>query len=144
MGSGAPSSGRADQSKYGERQASSTSRQGSLRYVYPKEDNITSVQATWLRSWLQEFENALFGPNWLDPVEGYAPYIDMRAYVDHHILNTMAMNVDAYRLSGYLHKPRNGPLTYGPIWDFDRSMGSTDGRDDNPRTWQRSTTLFVA
>jgi hypothetical protein len=52
------------------------------------------------------------------------------------LLNVLAFNVDALRLSGYFHKPRNGKLTFGPIWDFDRALGSTDGRDRNPRTWR--------
>jgi len=44
-------------------------------------------------------------------------------------------NVDALVLSTYLHKPRNGKITFGPHWDFDRALGSTDGRDANPRLW---------
>jgi len=47
-----------------------------------------------------------------------------------------AFNVDALRLSGYMYKPRGGKLMFGPIWDFDRALGSTDGRDNNPRTWR--------
>jgi CotH protein/Fn3 domain-containing protein len=38
-------------------------------------------------------------------------------------------------LSTYLHKPRNGKIIFGPHWDFDRALGSTDGRDDDPRRW---------
>jgi hypothetical protein len=34
-----------------------------------------------------------------------------------------------------LYKDRNGPIVKGPIWDFDRSMGSYDGRDANPVQW---------
>jgi hypothetical protein len=70
-----------------------------------------------------------------DPLEGYAKYIDVPASIDHHILNVLAFNVDALRLSTYLYKPRNGKLAWGPIWDFDRALGSTDGRDANPRSW---------
>ena len=39
-------------------------------------------------------------------------------------------------LSGYFYKPRDGKLTFGPLWDFDRALGSTDGRDNNPRVWR--------
>jgi hypothetical protein len=38
-------------------------------------------------------------------------------------------------LSTYFHKPRNGKIVCGPHWDFDRALGSTDGRDANPRQW---------
>ncbi len=34
-----------------------------------------------------------------------------------------------------MYKPRNGKLGMGPIWDFDRSMDSSDSRDDSPTTW---------
>ena len=46
------------------------------------------------------------------------------------------MNVDWGRLSAWLHKPRGQKLQGGPVWDFDRNMGSDDGRDTYPdRNW---------
>ncbi|MDA7665600.1 CotH kinase family protein, partial [Verrucomicrobia bacterium] len=78
----------------------------------------------------------LRGSSLTDGEEGYAGLIDVDAAIDHHLLNVLAFNVDALRLSGYFHKPRGGKLTFGPIWDFDRALGSTDGRDRNPRTWR--------
>ena len=48
----------------------------------------------------------------------------------------LTFNVDALRLSAYFHKPRQGKLFFGPVWDFDRTQGSTDGRDFNPRIWR--------
>ena len=59
----------------------------------------------------------------------------MEAAIDHHLLNLVAFNVDAFRLSTYMHLPRQGKLTFGPVWDFDRALGSTDGRDANPSSW---------
>ena len=46
-------------------------------------------------------------------------------------LNVLTQNADALRLSTYFFKTREGKLEFGPIWDFDRSMHSTDGRDAN-------------
>ena len=54
---------------------------------------------------------------------------------DYHILETLSGNVDTMVLSAYFHKPRNQKLIFGPHWDFDRALESTDGRDANPRTW---------
>jgi hypothetical protein len=34
-----------------------------------------------------------------------------------------------------LYKPRGGKITFGPHWDFDRALGSTDDRDAYPRRW---------
>ena len=55
--------------------------------------------------------------------------------MDHNLLTMLAKNVDALRLSTYMSKDRNEKLKMGPIWDFDRSMDSTDGRDDAYDTW---------
>ena len=111
---------------------------GTFCYVDPKEVEITTAQSTWIRGYLDAFETALYGPNFADPETGYAKYIDVDCFIDHNLLNMLAMNVDALRLSTYMYKPRNGKLGMGPVWDFDRSLDSTDGRDDNPRTWHGS------
>jgi hypothetical protein len=93
-------------------------------------------QLQYIQSYFDAAEAALNGPDWKDSVTGYAAYFDVAAAIDDHILNVLAFNVDAYRLSGYLHKPRNGRITFGPLWDFDRTLGSTDGRDATPRLWR--------
>jgi hypothetical protein len=106
-----------------------------LGYVYPKEINVTPAQAAWIKGYMDQFGAVLNGAGFADPVNGYARFIDTDSWIDHHILNVLAKNVDALRLSTYFFKTRGGKLEYGPIWDFDRSINSTDGRDDNPSTW---------
>jgi hypothetical protein len=106
-----------------------------LGYVYPKEVNVTQAQAAWIRGYINQFGTVLNGAGFADPTNGYARFIDADSWVDHHILNVLAKNVDALRLSTYLYKKRGGKIEYGPIWDFDRSINSTDGRDDSPNTW---------
>ena len=86
---------------------------------------------------------ALNAPDFADPVNGYARYVDVDSWIDHHLLNVLALNADALRLSTYFFKTRAGKLEFGPIWDFDRSMESTDGRDDNPSTWAGGTNYFT-
>ena len=112
----------------------------SIKYVYPKEVEIEQperdAQQQYVRRFFNEMGTALNASYFKDPKRGYAKYIDVDAAIDHHLLNVVAFNVDALRLSGYMYKPRGGKLTFGPIWDFDRALGSTDGRDNNPRTWR--------
>ena len=108
----------------------------TLRWVYPKEEEVTGLQQNWIQDYFNDFNAALQGPNYRDPVNGYRRYIDDASWVDHHILNVLPKNVDALRLSTYFYKTRGGKIEFGPIWDFDRSMNSTDGRDDNPSTWE--------
>ena len=108
-------------------------------YVDPKERDMVlpdyAAQRQYLQSFMDSFGTALYGANWKDPVSGYAAYLNPDSWVDHHLLNIVSLNVDALRLSAYFYKPRSGRLEFGPLWDFDRALGSTDGRDANPRLW---------
>jgi hypothetical protein len=110
-----------------------------LVYVEPKEEIIRLPQRTaqreYLHTFFHDFDRALNGANWKDPVTGYRAYLDVDAAIDFHVLEVLSGNVDAMVLSTYFHKPRNGKIVCGPHWDFDRALGSTDGRDDNPRYW---------
>ena len=112
----------------------------NIKYVYPKEEEIErperDAQQQYVRQFFNEMGTALNASYFKDQKRGYAKYIDVDAAIDHHLLNVVAFNVDALRLSGYMHKPRGGKLMFGPIWDFDRALGSTDGRDNNPRSWR--------
>ncbi|HRZ58178.1 MAG TPA: CotH kinase family protein, partial [Candidatus Paceibacterota bacterium] len=111
----------------------------TLAYVDPKEREIRLAQRrpqqNYIRDYINAFYKALMATNWLDPHLGYRAYIDVDAAIDYHVLEVLSGNVDALVLSAYLHKPRNGRITFGPHWDFDRALGSTDGRDSNPRLW---------
>jgi len=111
----------------------------SIAFVDPKEHTLSLpqrlVQKEYLKNFLGEFERALNGPQWKDPVSGYPAYFDVKAAIDFHVLEVLSGNVDAMALSTHFYKPRNGKITYGPHWDFDRALGSTDRRDQNPRKW---------
>jgi hypothetical protein len=108
-------------------------------FVEPKEQIITlpqrAAQRQYLTTFFSDFDRALNGTNWLDPLLGYRAYLDLDAAIDFHVLEVLSGNVDAMVLSTYFHKARNGKIVCGPHWDFDRALGSTDGRDDNPRQW---------
>lgn len=111
-----------------------------IAYVDPKEEEIKSPardpQEAYIRNYINAFAAALNNrTTFTHPTRGYAPFIDAGSWIDHQIVDTLTFNVDALRLSSYFRKVRNGPLVYGPVWDYDRSLGSTDGRDVNPRVW---------
>ncbi len=108
----------------------------TLGWVYPKEEDVTTEQANWLRDYLNAMNSSLSGNN-------YEDYIDPLAWADHHLHNVLALNADALRLSTYFHKTRAGKMEFGPIWDFDRSMDSTDGRDNSPTSWSGGTAYFT-
>lgn len=98
--------------------------------VYPKARDMTEAQSNWIKDYLNELADVLVGPNSNDPVHGYAKYIDVDSFVDDHILMTFSKDIDSHLLSVYMFKPRGGRLHMGPVWDFDRSLGSSD-----PETW---------
>jgi hypothetical protein len=118
----------------------------TLCYVYPKEIDIEQPerdpQEQYIRGFMNEMGYALNGTSFTDPDIGYRKYVDVDAAVDHHLLNILTKNPDALRLSTYMYKRRGGKLIFGPIWDFDRTMGSTDGRDADPTGWYGGTDFF--
>lgn len=103
------------------------------QYHYPKADAIVSEQRAYINEFINEFEMTMSRPDYDDPVNGYQQYIDLDSFVDHFILNELAKNVDAYRISAFLHKDRNSiynKMIAGPIWDFNLSFGKAWYEED--------------
>ncbi len=90
--------------------------------VDPNETKISTSQSQWLRQYLNQFFDVLAGPNFADPKNGYAAYIDVDSWIDHRFLQEITRNPDAYSLSTYFTKPRGSKLQAGPVWDFDRAF----------------------
>jgi hypothetical protein len=118
----------------------------TIAYVDPSEEDIGTPQRAPQKQYLQDYMDAfgtvLNGANYRDPTNGYRAYIDTDSWIDHHVLNTTMFNLDALRLSAFFYKDRGGKLVFGPLWDFDRTQGSTDGRDFNPRIWRSPTSDY--
>ena len=95
------------------------------QYDYPKQDEITDAQRTYLQSWVYGMENALY----LGKFSGtgsYHEFLNDSSCIDFMILNELAKNVDGYRLSSYLYKDKNKLMKAGPIWDFNLTYGNAD------------------
>jgi hypothetical protein len=103
------------------------------------------AQEQYIIGYFNAFGTALNGANWTNPVTGYAAYVEIDSWIDFHINSVATMNVDAFRLSGYFYKPRNGKIHMGPAWDYDRAEGTSakggDWRAFNPRAWRASNPL---
>ncbi|MCA9197040.1 MAG: CotH kinase family protein [Planctomycetales bacterium] len=115
----------------------------TLNWVHPKspasrsardDQKATREQQSWVVDYLGEMATALRDPDISDP-EGYSKYADVDSWVDHHLLSVLMDDVDAFALSAYVFKDRDGKVEMGPAWDFDRSMESLDDRDDDPSRW---------
>ncbi len=100
-----------------------------FQFEYPKNKNITSEQRAYIESYVTEFENALSGSDFRNPITGYKAFIDEESFIDFAIINELNRNVDGYRLSTFLYKDKDskgGELTLGPIWDFNLAWGNAN------------------
>jgi hypothetical protein len=98
-------------------------------YVYPKLLDITPQQKTFIKQTVDDFENALAGPNFQDPSFGVRKHADLSSFIDFLIINEISRNVDGYRLSTYFHKNKNlydSRIKAGPAWDFDLGFKNAD------------------
>ncbi|MBN2130968.1 MAG: CotH kinase family protein, partial [Sedimentisphaerales bacterium] len=106
-----------------------TSRGQNLIYMDPNGHDLSQQQRDWVLDFFNAFEAALYGPNFQDPVDGYAAFIDVDSFIGHHIIVEICKNIDGFRLSTYMHKDRNGKLHMGPVWDYNLSLGNADYLD---------------
>ncbi|NRA12091.1 MAG: CotH kinase family protein [Crocinitomicaceae bacterium] len=106
----------------------------------PSLDSLTPTQLTYIENHITSWETALDGPNFADPLTGYAPYVDMLSFVDFFLVNEISKNVDGYRISSFLHKLRTsegGNIVAGPLWDFNLAFGNADYCEGGTTTdWQ--------
>ncbi|HEY0455866.1 MAG TPA: CotH kinase family protein, partial [Verrucomicrobiae bacterium] len=133
-----------------EEESFKTSRTNEFFFVEPDITQITAVQKAWLKNYLNNFEAALYGPDFKDPAKGYAAYIDPDSFIDYHIITELSKNVDGFRFSVFFHKDRGGKIKAEPIWDWNLSFGNANGKqgwlpqwwlwpqlDDKEYTWYR-------
>jgi hypothetical protein len=91
-------------------------------------DPPTTQQASYITSYVDTAENALFSTNFIDPTTGWRAYYDQTALVNWFIVEELMGNQDGnFWSSDYFYKKRGDPLLYmGPVWDFDISSGNVN------------------
>jgi hypothetical protein len=85
--------------------------------------SYTVAQRAYISNYVNEFDNVLSGPDFADPANGYAKYIDVDSFVNTMIIAELGRDQDAYVRSNYLYKDRGGKLVEGPLWDKDLTLG---------------------
>lgn len=106
-------------------------------YHYPSSANIMPEQQVYIQTYIDSFEDALAGPDFIDPILGYKNYASINSFIDYFILNEISKNVDGYRISTYLHKNKDsngGKLKMGPVWDYNLGWWNADYCDGNLTT----------
>lgn len=98
-------------------------------YHYPKPEDITEAQKTYVQQWIHDLEFNLMSPYFDDPQYGYRQFLDVPSFINYLFIQEIGKNVDAYRLSTFFYKDRdskNGKLFMGPVWDFNLAFGNAD------------------
>lgn len=95
-----------------------------LAYHYPNEVDITTEQKTYIQDFINQFETALYSPNFANATTGYKKYLSETSFLDYFIVNELARNNDGFKKSSYFHKDKDSnsslaKLKAGPVWDFD-------------------------
>ncbi|MBO4467124.1 MAG: CotH kinase family protein [Bacteroidales bacterium] len=87
---------------------------------YPDPEDLTSYQKNYIKSYIAEVSNVIYGSNYADPQNGYAKYLDVDSYIDYWIVYEVMTNHELGNPGSVMfHKDRGGKLTAGPCWDFD-------------------------
>ncbi|MBQ9192398.1 MAG: CotH kinase family protein [Bacteroidales bacterium] len=87
---------------------------------YPDPDEITPQQVNYIKGYISEAANTLYGNDFKDPDKGYAKYIDVDSFIDYWIVFEVMGNHELGNPgSVFMHKDRGGKLVAGPCWDFD-------------------------
>jgi len=123
----------AELSPYAEKLAASgegfiSSQTNAFFFVEPKPAKITPAQRAWLTNYVNRLEAALYGPDFRNPTNGYAAFIDVDSFIDHHLFVEATKNIDGFRFSTYFQKDRGGKLKIDPVWDWNLSFGNAKGK----------------
>lgn len=95
-------------------------------------DPLAPEQAAFLTDYIQVFHDSLH----TQPFASYSQYIDVDSFIDVFIVNELTRNLDAYTRSAYYYKERGEPITAGPLWDFNLTLGMGFGTNLEVVGWQ--------
>ncbi|NQU86113.1 MAG: CotH kinase family protein, partial [Mariniphaga sp.] len=95
------------------------------QFEYPKPGEMTSEQKDYISDYVYSFEKSVIDKDFSIET-GYRKYINITSFIDYQIMNELAKNVDAYRLSTFFYKDKNERLNIGPIWDFNLGYGNAN------------------
>ena len=92
-------------------------------FEHPKPNGLNGEMRNYIEEYVFDFETALLNDDLSSSTRTYTDYIDLASFADGFIMNELAGNIDAYRISTFLHKPRGEKLRFGPIWDLNIGYG---------------------
>ena len=100
-----------------------------FQYHYPKSSDITIEQKNYIEDFINYFNliitDLVINQTNINSIEK----INFISFIDYFIISELSKDVDAYRISVFLHKnseTNNGELKMGPVWDYNLSFGNVD------------------
>ena len=105
-----------------DRHGSCWGRSGGIPFglKHPDPDEVTSTQLSYIKKYVNDAAEALYGANFKDPEKGYAAWIDVDSFVDYWIVFEVMGNHELSNPgSVFFHKDDGGKIVAGPCWDFD-------------------------
>ena len=110
-----------------------------VRIHHPDEEDINTLQNTYIHNYINMFERRLRSSNFTDPVSGYRHVVDEESLIDWYLCTEISANIDGF-YSTYFYKEQADSLLYfGPLWDYDIAY------DNDYRIWSEqglSTTTY--
>jgi hypothetical protein len=95
-----------------------------IHFVYkvPSANLITTQQKSYIATFIDSLETALYSTTFADTAIGYRKFLDTKSFIDYFLVNELSRNNDGFKKSVFFHKDRysrGGKLKAGPVWDFD-------------------------
>lgn len=107
-----------------------TSRGIKITIKSPDDEIIDSRQVDYIKNHIQDFEDALFSPDFSDPAKGYRQYIDENTLLSWYVASELTANPDSF-WSTYIYKEQDDPKIYwGPLWDYDIAFNNCRRKGD--------------
>lgn len=126
-----------DDHYWGDEPLSFTNTQGkryTFKYPDAKDEEITRVSESYyfIRDYVRNMEETLYGPSFCDPEQGYRAWLDVDTFVKWYLANELLGNYDPNFY--YVMPTRGARLMMYPLWDFEWSLGLA-GRAANGLGW---------
>lgn len=87
---------------------------------YPDVEDLTEEQLAFIKDYISETAEILYGEDFDDPETGYDSRIDVDSFIDYWIVFEVMGNHELGNPgSVYFHMSDGGKLKAGPCWDFD-------------------------
>lgn len=106
----------------------------SVEIKFPESDERgATANSDKVYDYINEYINAVFYTlrtgettkvSFRDTEVGFSDLVNIDSCVDYYLVNEIMHNPDSAAKSIYMHKNKDGLMSFGPIWDFDYSLAS--------------------